>query len=235
MSVELAEVAAGLPMAASFALAGGITTLRQGRRRAALNEAMHELRRPLQALSLALPARLPDDVAVGSALHLAAAALERLDGEINGSPAIVEAQGPLSPRPLLEEALSRWRIQAKLSGRDLRLVWKAGEVTVCADRYQLSQALDNLISNAIEHGGERVDIEARKCGGWLSISVRDSGARAAFKWQPRKRQPHGRHGHGLRVVSQVTRAHGGSFSLRQSGRGTEATLRLPLPRSEEPR
>ena len=54
MTMELAEIAAGLPLAASFALAGGINTLREGRRRAALNEAMHELRRPLQALSLAL-------------------------------------------------------------------------------------------------------------------------------------------------------------------------------------
>src|SRR3954447_25761137 len=57
MALELAEVAAGLPMAASFALAGGLTTLREGRRRSSLNAAMHELRRPLQVLTLALPDR----------------------------------------------------------------------------------------------------------------------------------------------------------------------------------
>jgi signal transduction histidine kinase len=233
MAVELAEVAAGLPMAASFALAGGITTLREGRRRSALNEAMHELRRPLQALSLVLPARLPDDVAVGSSLQLATAALERLDGEINGSPASVDAHSPLSPRPLLEESLTRWRTRAKRSGRDLQLVWKAGEVTVRADRYQLSQMLDNLISNSIEHGAGSVSIEAQKSAGWLSISVRDSGARAARRRARIRRPPQGRRGHGLRVVDRVAHDHGGSFRLRRGAGGTEATLRLPLPGSEE--
>jgi signal transduction histidine kinase len=235
MAVELAEVAAGLPMAASFALAGGITSLREGRRRSALNEAMHELRRPLQALSLALPTRLPDDVAVSSSLRLAAAALERLDGEINGSPPEADAHTPLAARPLLEESLTRWRAAAKLTGRDLRFVWRAGEPTVRADRCELSQAVDNLISNALEHGGGIVDIEARRRGGWLSISVCDCGPPPQMPRPGTGGLSRGRHGHGLRVVARVARAHGGSFSLQQRGWGTEATLRLPLDRSELPR
>lgn len=237
MAVELAEVAAGLPMAASFALAGGITSLREGRRRSALNEAMHELRRPLQALSLALPARLPDDVAVSSSLRLAAAALERLDGEINGSPPEADAHTPLALRPLLEESLARWRAAAKSAGRDLRLVWRAGEPTVRADRCELSQAVDNLISNALEHGGGRVCIEARKSGSWLSLSVCDGGhpTHAPRPGAAGRRPTPGRHGHGLRVVARVARAHGGSFTLRQRGRGAEATMRLPLDRIEAPR
>src|SRR3954453_17579195 len=104
MEVVLAKVAEGFPVEASLALAGGITNLREGRRRAALNEAMHELRRPLQVLSLALPDRLPGDAAVDSALRLAAAALEQLDREVNGSVAAGTAVS-LSPRPLLEEAV----------------------------------------------------------------------------------------------------------------------------------
>src|SRR3954470_5553849 len=84
MAVEFAEVAAGLPVAASLALAGGITNLREGRRRAALNEAVHELRRPLQVLSLALPADASAAAPVKSSLRLATVALDRLDQEING-------------------------------------------------------------------------------------------------------------------------------------------------------
>ena len=233
MAIELAEVAAGLPMAASFALAGGITTVRETRRRTALNEAMHELRRPLQVLSLALPDRLPDDPAVSSSLQLAASALERLDGEINGSSSVVEAHTPLVPRALLEESLTRWRPRAKLTGRDLRLVWRAGEITVSADRCGLAQAVDNLISNALEHGGGKVSVEVRRSGSWLAVSVRDRG-RPAHVPRPgagRRSRP-GRHGHGLRVVGRVARSHGGSFTLRRREGETEATLRLPLDRGE---
>src|SRR3954469_19252717 len=95
MAVELAEVAAGLPVAASFALAGGITSLREGRRRTLLNEALHELRRPLQILSLALPDSSPRAAHVESSLELATVALERLDREINGA-ALEEAVTELS-------------------------------------------------------------------------------------------------------------------------------------------
>src|SRR5881227_1107634 len=84
MAVELAEVAAGLPMAASLALAGGISSFREGRRRTALNEAMHELRRPLQVLTLTLPDGSQRATQVESSLELATVALERLDREING-------------------------------------------------------------------------------------------------------------------------------------------------------
>ncbi|MGN6556855.1 MAG: hypothetical protein ACTHLH_02445, partial [Solirubrobacterales bacterium] len=117
MALELAEIAAGLPMAASFALAGGITTLREGRRRNGLNEAMHELRRPLQTLSLAIPA---DSAAADSSLEMVTAALERLDCEINGSP-LEAGKETVAITPLLQMAAERWKTQAVLRGRCLRL------------------------------------------------------------------------------------------------------------------
>ena len=43
------------------------------------------------------------------------------------------------------------------------------------DRRALAQALDNLIVNAIEHGGPTIVVEARRRGGRLRISVVDSG------------------------------------------------------------
>lgn len=230
MAVELAEVAAGLPMAASFALAGGINTLREGRRRAALNEAMHELRRPLQVLSLVLPDETEREDAVDSSLRLATAALERLDREING----VAADAPIATvafRCLLEEAAQRWRTQALLSRGSLELRWRADEVLVEGDRFELAQLVDNLISNAIEHGGAKVMIEARRDGRWLLVSVVDEGRSASAPGVPSRPSRRGgrhRHGHGLRVVRRVARAHGGSFSLHRSDRGAEACLRLPI-------
>jgi signal transduction histidine kinase len=230
MTVELAEIAAGLPLAASFALAGGITNLREGRRRTALNEAMHELRRPLQALSLALPTDPARQGTVNTSLQLATAALDRLDREINGdSPESEVTCVPL--RSLLEEAVQRWGPRAASVGGGVRLRWLSDEQQVEGDRIGLAQAVDNLISNAIDHGGGRVTIEGRRDGRWLLISIRDSGGMALGARRPGWRPGRGsrsRHGHGLRVVARVARAHGGSFGLRWVGWGTEARLRLPL-------
>ena len=237
MAVELAEVAAGLPLAASFALAGGITTLREGRRRTALNEAMHELRRPLQALLLAQPSDAAGQRAVDSSLRLAAAALERLDREINGEPAEPELIC-VAVKSLLEEAVQRWGSQAAMIGGGICLRWRSDEQWVEGDRIELVQAVDNLISNAIDHGGGKVTIEARRDGTWLLIRVRDSGAKAPATRRVLRRPRRGsrsRHGHGLRVVARVARSHGGSFGLRWVEHGAEAQLRLPLYLAEEDR
>jgi signal transduction histidine kinase len=233
MTVELAEVAAGLPFAASFALAGGISSLREGRRRTALNEAMHELRRPLQVLSLALSSDLESQGAINSSLLLTTAALDRLDREINGD--IAEKAIDLVPlRSLLKESLQRWSSRAASVGGGLCLRWLSDEQWVEGDRIELAQAVDNLISNAIEHGGGKVTIEGRREGTWLLIAVQDRGSKSASVRRLHRR-PRSRRGHGLRVVARIARAHGGSFSLRRAESGTEARLRLPLCLSEEDR
>src|SRR4249919_2186392 len=52
LTPELAEVVAAWPLGATLAAAVAVHGLQVGRRRSALNEALHELRRPLQALAL---------------------------------------------------------------------------------------------------------------------------------------------------------------------------------------
>jgi signal transduction histidine kinase len=203
------------------------------RRRAALNEAVHELRRPLQALALAgsgerRPAELEQSV------QLAAAALERLDREINGG-VPRDARGPLPVRHLLESAAPRWRRRADLVGGSLELRWRAGDAVVHGDRCGMLQALDNLVFNAIEHGGSRIVVEATSAEAGVRVSVLDSGG---SRRPPRRRYAAAdlaarisgrkRHGHGLRVVRRTALAHGGSFDLRRSASGTEAVLELPL-------
>src|SRR5215203_766620 len=118
MPIELAEVAAGLPLAASFAMAGGFAAVREARRRTSLNEAIHELRRPLQVLALALPVDSHPTGAAESSLRLAAAAVERLEREVNGgvSPA---CSTQVDLRSLVDSAAARWRSRVKLAGRSL--------------------------------------------------------------------------------------------------------------------
>lgn len=232
---ELAQIVAAWPIGVSLAAAVTAQGLYAGRRRTALNEALHELRRPLQALALAAPgARSQEPAAIQGSVQLAATALERLEREINGD-GVKAAVAPLSVRPLLDAAIARWRQRAALSGGSLALRWQAGEAMVDGDRGEIAQALDNLIVNALEHGGPEIVVEARTRLGRLCIAVADCGREA--RPDARRQSPaelvarlSGRRlrGHGLRVVRRTAAAHGGDFRLRHSEQGTEAILDLPL-------
>jgi signal transduction histidine kinase len=241
---DLGEVLAAWPFAASFAAAASARSVREVRRRTALNEALHELRRPLQALALSVPGGPQGAQAVGegagsggsarieSTVWMAAAALERLECEINGEP-LAPVRRPVASRLLAEAALARWRGAAARAGHSLELRWRAGDAVLVADEDEIARALDNLIVNAIEHGGPRIEVEARTVAGRLRIAVRDSGPRRGEV----RRRPVGaaarlsgrrRHGHGLRLVRRIAAEHGGRFELRRSQTVTEALLELPL-------
>jgi len=239
MAVELAEIAAGLPMAASFAVVSGISSFREGRRRASLNEAMHELRRPLQVLTLSLPSEQEEAGACDSSLRMATVALDRLDREINGG-AVEKSRESIAIEPLLRNVVNRWKQVATLSGRALRLRHSAGDCTVLGSGFELEQALDNLIKNALEHGGGALTVDAREIRGRIRLAVFDDcplrPARRANRADLRGRlSGRARHGHGLRVVARIARSHGGNFDLRRAGGRTEARLELPLHRMEEER
>lgn len=229
---ELAEIVAGWPLAASIAAAVTARGLQAGRRRTALNEALHELRRPLHSIALATGSGVAPRIE--SSVQLAAVALERLDSEINGG-ARGRSREVVPARALLESAVGRWKARASLGGGSLTLHWRAGEALVEADRLGLAQALDNLIVNAIEHGGPSIAVEARLWGELLRVSVTDSGR--ASRPDSRRGTPaevvarlagRRRHGHGLPVVRRVAAAHGGRFALRRTECGTRAVLELPL-------
>lgn len=231
MTIELSTLAAGLPMATSFAMASGFVARREGRRRGALNAAMHELRRPLQALSLSLPTSAEGE-ALESTLAMAVAAMDRLDREINGS-ALAVRRERVSPRTLVEAAVARWQPAVARSGRRMRLQWSGVDPVLDGDPVAIAQAVDNLISNAIEHGEGAIGVEVEATAGLLRLAVRDRGrgkvdggrirtvARARFGGR-------GRHGHGLSIVRRVAAQHGGSFRLRRLESGAEAILALPL-------
>jgi signal transduction histidine kinase len=238
--LEPAEVVGAWPLGVSLAAAMAAQGFWAGRRRSTLNEALHELRRPLQALALATPEGSRHRGAqVESSVQMAATALARLEREINGE-AIAPVRAPLFARPLLDAAVGRWRERASLAGASLQLRWLAAEAMVEGDRCELAQALDNLLVNAIEHGGPEIVVEARIRCGRLRIAVADSGRDSRSR--PRRRRAglasrisgRRRHGHGLRVVRRTAAAHGGDFHLCRWADATEALLELPLLGEVEP-
>jgi signal transduction histidine kinase len=239
--IELAQMFAGWPLAATMAAVAAAQGLRAGRRRSSLNEALHELRRPLQTIALAGVGEGSAPPLLESSVQLAAAALERLEREVNGGGGLQLPAEPIEVRPLLDAAVRRWRARASLGGSSLRLRWRAGDAVVCGHRVELSQALDNLIVNAFEHGGPRISIDARPYKGRVRIVVADSGR--ASRPESRRDAPgeviarlsgRRRHGHGLIVVRRVAAEHGGRFALRCSERGSLAMLELPLHRDRDP-
>ena len=217
--------------------------LRESRRRATLNEHLHEVRRPLQVLALmAPPAEGPGGGGEGP-IEMAAAALARLEREINGERG-ASWPGPgatIAVRPLLESARRRWAMQAALTGTAMTIRWDAEEAAIAGDRIDLAAALDNLIANALEHGGSRIELAADLACGRLCLAVVDSGPGAGRRAREREAQQRrkargplrglsgrARHGHGLRVVRRIALRHGGAFALHLGERGTSAVLELPL-------
>jgi signal transduction histidine kinase len=240
--IELAAIATGWPLAATMAGVAAAQGLRAGRRRSALNEALHELRRPLQAIALAGggPAgSSPGPPVLESSVRLAAAALERLDREVNGG-GLQRPKEAVEVRPLVEAAVRRWQARARLGGGTLQLRWRAGSAVTIGDRVELAQALDNLLVNAIEHGGPEIAVDARPHKGRVRIVVADSGSAsrpAARRGAPgeviARLSGRRRHGHGLAVVRQVAAAHGGRFALRCSEQGSLAMFELTLTRNRD--
>lgn len=231
---ELAQIVAGWPLVISMAATVAAQSLRNGRRRGALNEALHELRRPLQAVALATGPAVAARESGEDPMELAAAALERLDREINGGP-LAPAWGRVEARSLAQAAVARWQARARLADGSLELRWNAGRAIVEGDRCALAQAIDNLIVNAIEHGGPTIVLTARRREGRLRIAVVDSGCASRPRSRGRGTQEaisrlsgRRRHGHGLAVVRRVAATHRGRFALSRAAAGSLAVLELPL-------
>ncbi len=126
----LGGLAGGLwPIALSMAVVVAGGRVRDGRRRRSLNERLHELRRPLQALALAAKPPGPDRP---DPLELALAALRDLDREVNGG-GFEFRRRPVEARMLAIAACERWRVRAAKAGRRIAVRWRCGDVLADVD------------------------------------------------------------------------------------------------------
>jgi two-component system, OmpR family, sensor histidine kinase MtrB len=197
-----------------------------------LNRALHELRRPLQALVLledgpALPVASHSGTGRRGLLELVSSAVSDLDRTVNGGARAVAIRR-FSCRELVLGCLERWRPSAAEAG-GFRVYWDAGPALVEGDPTRMVQALDNLIANALEHGGPPLVVTGASVAGRVRVTVANGGGapsngtngRAAKLGDPRR-------GHGTQVVSEIATAHHGRFALCRTQKGCVAALELPL-------
>jgi len=140
----------------------------------------------------------------------------------------------LAPSDLL--AALRAAAEVKLDGVAVRWQCDVWEGALLCNRDTLVGALLNLIENALQavDGSAKLKIHLYGRQGALRISISDNGtgideATLARLGEPFFTTRSTGTGLGLSVVHSVARAHSGAFGLRsRPGRGTCATLRLPL-------
>ena len=54
--------------------------------------------------------------------------------------------------------------------------WRAGPAWIIGDATALASALDNLVTNALEHGGGRVLVEGERSGNVVRVLISDGGS-----------------------------------------------------------
>jgi signal transduction histidine kinase len=200
---------------------------RRRRRRELLNRALHELRRPLQALVLQASGGPPAAGTGRDQLAQALAALADIDREVNGG-VPPPARAIADAHAIAADAVRRWRGPAAQEGRSLDLRWRANGSRLVCDEAAIARALDNLIANALEHGDGPIRVEGAERAGRLRLTVADGTAAGRREQGLRPRQADARRGHGLRIVAEVAAAHGGRFAACSHAEGASAVLELPV-------
>jgi two-component system sensor histidine kinase SenX3 len=114
---------------------------------------------------------------------------------------------------------------------------------VLADEGATEQAIENLLANAIKYSGDvkRIEVQARRAGGQVEISITDHGIGISRREQSRifrkfyrvQRElgggPQGT-GLGLAIVDHTMRGHGGEVRVTsESDHGSTFTLHFPIP------
>lgn len=211
---------------------------RLGRRRHALNRSLHEIRRPLQALILlSPPGKGPVPVGmrpVAEPVLQVMSALSDLDRQLNGGPAPARRSETVAARLMADACIRRWRSRASLSRKTIELRWAGPDGLISGDGVALASALENLIVNAIEHGGPRITLAGRLVGKRIRIEVLDDGIESvpgssaggvpdAVTGEP----GNARRGHGLEVAGRTAATHGGKLETAFATDGSRAALILP--------
>ncbi len=214
----------------------------------------HEIRNPLSSLDIHVQlleedmANTPPEVRARSAgrFHIIRTELERLDNLVKQFLSLAGRSAPtLQPVDVAQVAghvCALLRPEAAAHGISIDVQLPASLAPVHADPDQLTQALLNLVLNAVQAVGSsgRVTVAAKMAasGGELAITVADSGPgietdNVAALFEPFYTTKEDGSGLGLWIVRQIAVAHRGSVTATNGPSGGAVfTLTLPLHEGE---
>jgi signal transduction histidine kinase len=221
---------------------------RAGAFRDVARQLAHELKNPLFPIRTSIETlrktkeRLPSefDEAFEETTRVVLEEVQRLErivrefGEFARLPAPV--LGRIDTEALVEDV-------AALHGRDrVRVRVSGGPVYVRADRELVTQALINLVLNALDASGQRAPVElaVEPDTEWVCLHVDDAGpgvpeadrARVFEPYYTTKREGSGL---GLAIAQRIAREHGGRITIARSPLGgARFTLALPRAASQPP-
>lgn len=209
----------------------------------------HDLRNPLNLIGLALQMMEQDPSALDASLPSAKRGVDRMQRLIEDllDVARIEA-GTLTVEPsammlssLLEDAYEQHRVLAADKRVALVREFDRRLGGVLADRHRMSQAISNLLGNALKFtpAGGQIRIGGEVRGDRAVLWVTDSGPGIPAEhvghifdrfWQPKRGTRDGV-GLGLAIVKGIVDAHAGSIDVEsEPGKGT--TFRITLTAAE---
>jgi signal transduction histidine kinase len=204
---------------------------------------VHEVRSPtaaLAAIATALEETEVDDESLRAFIGLALAACRGIERVVGDA-----ALGPLDLDEVDVGDVARSAVAAAaLTGAHVECAVAAGSLVVEGDALRLRQALDNLVANAVTHGGwgGEIRVDARNDGDTVLLSVSDDGVGVAPEHQERIFEPGVRldpsrpgSGLGLAVARAIVESHGGRITVESCpGEGATFTIALRTPKDASP-
>jgi signal transduction histidine kinase len=196
---------------------------------------VHEVRSPVAALS-AIAETLGegrfDSEARRSLVRLVTLACRGIERIVADAAVASIRLESIDPVGLVGDAVAA----AKLRGGAVELTAEPDTPTVDADPSRLRQALDNLIGNALLHGGGQQVSVVIRADTKLRIEISDRGPGIPPDDLERIFEPRVRldtassdgSGLGLAIAREIAEGHGGSLRATSSGTGATFTLALPL-------
>ena len=232
-------------------MSGQLRALMDGQRRL-LHDVSHELRSPLARLQAAigLAHQQPDKIATSlERIEREGVRMDKLVGELltlsrlEANPDLPK-NDTIDMQELVDGIAADARFEAGPGGPAIELDIE-GDAPVCVRGAPdlLWRAVENVVRNAVKHGGAqgRVDLRLRAGAHAVHVDVLDRGPGIREQDLPTIFQPFYRsnpvknnvdgHGLGLAIAERVVHAHGGTITARnREGGGLHVAITLPLAR-----
>ena len=218
--------------------------------------ASHELRTPLSTIlgyseTLAEEEEIPPDLRIrfGTTIRDEARRMLQIVEDLM-SLSRIEADRFIAPseqvslEDIIEIAVDNARRTRGASSCELIVDVARDLPPVRGDRSQLLQVVDNLLNNAVRYGcttpGSKVEVAAKRSGGWVTLTVTDHGPGIArehlprlterfYRVDPARSRESGGTGLGLAIVKHIVERHRGTLEIKSRvGEGTGVSVRLPI-------